>query len=245
MTAPLPGAWPLSAAATALLREPGTSGSAVLKLALRELVVRGVLGAELGEPRRFRPRTLTLHPGAQPATGLPAPLPRSAAALLAHVPPGGADATKVVRQAVGRRHELVDELLTATRAHLEAQGLLTAERSKVLGVVPRTRWRRTPTGEVWAAVPRGLERDPGAALTGAGVPPSGVPAVGLLLALDEEVARALREDDDGAVHSAHGDVDGRTLDAVLGDVGSGLDSAVDGGSGSSGDGGGDGGGGGD
>jgi hypothetical protein len=64
----------------------------------------------------------------------------------------------------------------------------------------------------------------------------------LLLALDQEVARALRSEDDAHVLAVEGDPDGRALDAVLGDVGAGLDGAVDGGAGSSGDGG-DGGGG--
>lgn len=236
MTAPAPGAWPLSAAATALLRDPGLAGDAVLKLALRELVVRGVLRAELGEPRRFRRPSLTLRPGGQPVAGLPAPLTRLAGELLPHVPPEGREATKAVQKSVGARHQLLAQLRTDVRDSLQRQGLLTAERSKVLGVVPRTRWVRTPTGAVWALVPRGLERERPAVLSGASLP-----AVGLLLALDQEVARTLRRED-GAHVMVEGDVDGRTLDAVLGDVGTGLDSAVDGGAGG-GDGGGDGGGG--
>jgi hypothetical protein len=239
VTAPAPGSWPLSAAATALLREPGLGGDAVLKLALRELVVRGVVRAELGEPRRFRQPSLTLRPGGAPTPGLPAPLPRLAEALLPHLPPDGREAIKVVQKAVGARHQLLEQLRTEVREALSARGLLTADRVKLLGVVPRTRWVRTPTGEAWAAVPRGLERDRPAALAG-----GSLPAVGLLLALDQEVARALRSEDDTHVLVVEGDVDGRTLDAVLGDVGTGLDGAVDGGAGG-GDGGGDGGGGGD
>jgi hypothetical protein len=239
VSAPGPGSWPLSAAATAVLREPGLGGDAVLKLALRELVVRGVLAAELGGRRRFRRQQLVLRPGSAGAAGLPVPLQRLADELLPHVPPTGAGATKAVRACVAGRSDLLELLRTDVRDALHSQGLLTAQRTKVLGVVPRTRWVRTPTGEAWAAVPRGLERDRGTA-------PVEAPTVGLLLALDDEVARALRERGDAPVLvETGGDVDGRTLDAVLGDVGSGLDSAVDGGSGSGGDGGGDGGGGGD
>jgi hypothetical protein len=79
--------------------------------------------------------------------------------------------------------------------------------------------------------------------------------VGLVLALDTEVARALRSQDGGHVpivaggdgdYGSDGDYsDEDTVDAVLGDVGAGLDGAVDGGAGGGGDGGGDGGGGGD
>jgi hypothetical protein len=74
--------------------------------------------------------------------------------------------------------------------------------------------------------------------------------VGLVLALDTEVARALRGQDGGHVpviaggdgdYGDYGDDD--TMDAVLGDVGAGLDGAVDGGASGGGDGGGDGGGG--
>jgi hypothetical protein len=134
---------------------------------------------------------------------------------------------------------LLQQVRDEVREVLGAQGLLTAERTKVLGVVPRTRWVRTPTGEAWAAVPRGLERDRPTALAGAALP-----AVGLLLALDVEVARALRSGDGAAVVAEDGG-DGDVLDEVLGDVGTGLDGAVDGGAGGADGGGGDGGGGGD
>lgn len=239
MTAPAPGAWPLSAAATALLREPRLAGDAVLKLALRELVVRGVVRAELGARRRLRGPRLTLLPGGAPAADLPVPLPGLARELLAHLPAEGREATEAVRRTAGARHQLLEQLRAEVRELLRLQGLISAERTKVMGVVPRTRWVRTPTGEAWAAVPRGLDRGSSSALPAAG----SVPALGLLLALDREVARALRGQDDPYV-LVEGDVDGRTLDAVLGDVGAGLDGAVDGGAGS-GDGGGDGGDGGD
>jgi hypothetical protein len=93
-----------------------------------------------------------------------------------------------VHKAVGVRHQQLEQLRTEVREALSAQGLLTSERVKLLGVLPRTQWVRTPTGEAWAAVPRGLERDRTAALSAAALP-----AVGLLLALDQEMVRALRE----------------------------------------------------
>ena len=46
---PSPGAWPLSAPATALLRAPDTAPHELLRMAVRELVVRGVLRVELVE----------------------------------------------------------------------------------------------------------------------------------------------------------------------------------------------------
>ena len=246
-SAPAPDAWPLSAAATAVLRDPGTSGEAVLKLALRELVVRDVLRVAQVEHRRFRKPRLTLLQGARQATNLPAPLPQLAEALLPHVSADGTEATKAVQKAVEGRKDLPKHLRTEVREALGAQGLLTAERTRVLGVVPRTRWLRTPTGESWASVPSDLERDHSAAARSASLP-----AVGLVLALETEVARALRGQDGGHVpvvaggdgdYGDYGDDD--TMDAVLGDVGAGLDGAVDGGASGGGDGGGDGGGGGD
>jgi hypothetical protein len=237
VTAPAPDAWPLSAAATAVLRDPGMSGEAVLKLALGELVVRDVLRVAQVERRRFRRPRLTLLPGARPATDLPVPLPQLAEALLPHLSADGSEATKAVQKAVGERPHLTKQLGTDVREALSAQGLLTAERTRLLGVVPRTRWLRTPTGESWASVPSDLERDHSAAARSASLP-----AVGLVLALDTEVARALRSQD-GATVSVIGNGDDDTMDAVLGDVGAGLDGAVDGGASGGGDGGGDGGGG--
>jgi hypothetical protein len=140
-----------------------------------------------------------------------------------------------VRKAAGWRLDLAAEVRQATRHELAAAGLLVGERGRLFGVVPRTRWRLTPSGQVWA------RSASDAVVATAGV----LPAAGLLLALDEDLQRELRAADgaDGGGSSAGwDDVDG--LDAVLGDVGPALDSATDAGSGAGGDGG-DGGGGGD
>jgi hypothetical protein len=87
-------------------------------------------------------------------------------------------------------------------------------------------------------VPQGLEGNPAAALMG-----GSVVAVGLLLALNPTVARVLGGGGDGVTAAGFGgsDIDWSTCEAVLGDLGSCLDGAVDSGGGSGGDGGGGGG----
>jgi len=247
-TAPEPGAWPLSAATTAMLRDPGLSAAEVVKLALRELAARGVLSIEKVEPRSFRPPRVTLLPGGRPAAGLPVPLPELAAALLPHTAAEGTEAADVVRKAVAARRDLLVLLHAQTREELASRGLVDPQRYRLLGVIPRTRWIRTPSGEAWAAVPRDLELGRAAA----GAAGAALPAVGFLLALDQAVARALRPQGDAQPVVWAGDTSGSTdhppdrdtLDAVLGDAGAGLDGAVDGGSGAGGGDGGDGGGGG-
>lgn len=240
-----PDGWPLSAAATTMLREPGLHPGAVLKLALRELVVRGVLRVGEVERRRYRSPRVSLLPGVRPATGLPVPLSRLADTLLPHMTATGTDAIDAVQDALDGRRDLLVQLHTEVREELGARGLIASERYRVLGVIPRTRWVRTPAGEAWVAVPHDLEVN----RTAAG---AALPAVGLLLALDEEVIRALRGHggDGPVVVTGAGDtgsdrhIDDATLDAVLGDVGAGLDGAVDAGAGGGGSDGGDGGGGG-
>ena len=228
---PSPGRWPLSAPATAMLRAPDTPEHELLRLAVRELAVRGIICVELVE----RPAEDRLTPGVVDAAALPAPLAQLAARLLPHVAAEGTPARRAVRRAAGWRADLSAGVREATRHELATAGLLVCERDRLLGIVPRTRWRLTPSGRVWA------HSASDAAAAAAGV----LPAVGLLLALDEEVQRDLRgavgaDGGDGA--ATWGDVD--ALDAVLGDAGPALDSAVDAGSGAGGGDGGDGGGGG-
>jgi len=237
MTAPAPGDWPLSAAATAVLRDQGVTDGVLFKLTLRELVLRDVVRVDV-EQRRLRGPRIRLSPGSRTATGLPAPAPLLAAALLRHVPAGGEEAVVVVRRTV-KRSAVLGMLRVESREALVAHGLLVEERWKVLGVLPRTRWVRTPEGEAWAAVPRGLEHGGPLAAGGASLV-----AAGLLLALDSRVARTLTgADGAGAAVSAVSDIDPATLDAVLGDLGAGLDGAFDSGGGADGGGSGDGGGG--
>lgn len=237
LAAPEPGAWPLSAAATAVLRRPRTSGEVVLRLALRELVVRGVLRTGPLERRRCGADRVDLLPGDRPAGSLPAPLPQLAAALLPHVKAEGTDAAGAVQAAVGWRGQLVNGLRDTCREDLRARGLLVPARARALGLLPVTRWEPTPSGQAWARRADRLERE--------GTPVGVLPAAGLLLALDVAVARRLREGpaDTGAAWAPPG-CDLGALDDVLGDVGPALDTAADGGSSSAdGGGGGDGGGG--
>lgn len=63
MHAPDLGDWPLSAASTALLRSPRTSAAEVLRLALRELVVRDVLRVVDVQHRRWSRTRVTVSRG--------------------------------------------------------------------------------------------------------------------------------------------------------------------------------------
>ena len=228
---PSPGAWPLSAPATALLRDPRTDASLLLRLALRELVVRGVVRVSRLDERRWRSTAVELAPGGTAPDALPPPLARLAEALLPRLRPQGIAAHAAVQKAAGWRADLATRVRDAARDELRATGLLRPESQRLLGVVPRTRWTLTPSGRAWA----------GSAADGTVAAAGVLPATGLLLVLDQELQRRLRDDAGVEVSSSWGDADG--LDAVLGDAGPALDSAADGGSG--GDGGGDGGGGGD
>ena len=233
---PSPGAWPLSAPATALLRAPDTAPHELLRLAVRELVVRGVLRVELVE----QPAEVRLTRGHVDAAALPTPLALLGGALLPHVTAEGTPADRAVQRAAGWRVDLAAQVRDASRRELAAAGLLVCERDRLLGVLPRTRWRLTPSGRAWA----GSASDAVAATAGV------LPAAGLLLALVEQLQRELRAaaGTDGGVGAAGWD-DVHGLDAVLGDAGPALDSATDAGAGGGGDGGGgdggDGGGGGD
>jgi hypothetical protein len=231
---PDPGAWPLSAPATALLRDPRTAPGALLRLALRELVVRGAVTVHPVDRRGRRPATVRLAPGGVSVGGLPSALRPVAEALLPHLAGDSTSAADAVSKASGWRADLASRAREAARQELRTAGLLAEERDRLLGVVPRTRWRLTPSGQAWA-------RSAGSAPAAAALP-----AAGLLLALDDDLQRRWR---DAAVADGHGTVawdDGEldALDTVLGDAGPALDSAADGASGSGGDGGGDGGGGG-
>jgi hypothetical protein len=221
---PDPGGWPLSAAATRVLHAPGAGGPDVVRLALRELVLRDVVRAGDVVRRRWRVPRVRLLPGAVSGEGLPAPLPDLAAALRPHLGHDGADAAKAMRAAAGRRADLDDRLGRACRDDLVARGLLRVDERRRLLLV-RRRWVHTPSGRVWVEASSG----PAVLATGA------APALGLLLALDQATIAALRREGlvEAGIDWEHGDLD--ALDGALGDA---LDSAAD----SGGDGGGDGGG---
>ena len=234
-TAPSPGRWPLSAPATVMLRDPRTSPGELLRLALRDVAVRGVVRVTLGEQSRRRPAEVRLAPGDVDAAGLPAPLAVLAGALLPHLDRDGTPAHRAVQQASGWRADLASRVRTAARQELQAAGLLVPARGRLVGVIPLTRWRRTGSGRALAM-----------SVTAAATAADGVAAAaGLLLALDRDVQRRLREaaGGDGDAGAAWGDVD--ALDTVLGEAGPGLDAAAEaasGGDGGSGDGAGGGGG---
>jgi len=227
---PAPGGWPLSAPATALLRDPGTATHLLLRLALRELVVRGVVRVLAVEEHRWRPASVQLSPGID-AAALPPPLALLAEALLPRLSAEGTPAHAAVQRASGWRADLATRVRDAARDELRAAGLLAQEEGRLLGVVPRRRWRLTPSGHAWGR----------STADASAVASAVLPATGLLLVLDQQVQRRLRDAAGVEVSAEWGDADG--LDAVLGDAGPALDGAADGGS-SSGDGG-DGGGGGD
>ena len=237
--APDPGAWPLSAPATALLRDPRTAPGALLRLALRELVVRGTVAVRAVDRPGRRATTVRLAPGDVQVARLPSGLRPVAEALLPHLAGGGAPAVAAVRKASGWRADLASRARDAAREELRAAGLLAEQRERLLGLVPRTRWQLTPSGQAWA-------RSVGSGPTAAALPAAALPAAGLLLALDDDLQRRWRDAAAVDGHGAGGWDDGEldALAAVLGDAGPALDSAADGGSGSGGDGG-DGGGGGD
>jgi len=131
MGGPAPGDWPLSAAATAMLREPRSSGPTLMALAVRELVARGVVDARLGTARRWRPQAVLLGPG-RPPVDLPRPLPLVAAALLPRLTPEGADATAAVRACLGKKRQLLGQVADDTRSELVDRRLLQVQRDRVL-----------------------------------------------------------------------------------------------------------------
>lgn len=145
MTAPGLGDWPLSAAATALLRAPRTSAAEVLRLAMRELVVRDVLAVVDVRPHRLSRASVTVRRGTADPAGLPEPLPGLAATLLPHVDAGHADVTRAIRKALGWRQDLLARLKRASLQQLANSGLLSPRRERLLGVVPLRRWRPTAT----------------------------------------------------------------------------------------------------
>jgi len=108
-----------------------------------------------------------------------------------------------VQRASGWRADLATRVREAARDELRAAGLLTQEEDRLLGVVPRRRWRLTPSGRAWC-------RSAADASAAASVV---LPATGLLLVLDQELRRRLRDAAGVEVPAAWGDADG--LDAVL------------------------------
>ena len=253
MSPPRPGdPWPLSAVATALLRGLDVPPDELLKLGLKELVVREVVRLEREErfsllpARRVR---LWLRPGIERVPPV-APLPDLAAAVRRVL--GGrreelADVAKRLRRDDGR---LAERLRDVCAADLRSRGLLRTERSRVLGLIPRDRLARTAEGEAWERASWEREDRLAALRDQAGsdafvAEAAALGALALLLAPDlrRQVSHALDRRPDGGGTVAGGNVhdDAEALERVdlgaLDETDTSFDSAVGG------DGGGDGGGG--
>jgi len=141
--------WPLSAAATAVLLDPGTKGADVLKLSLKELVLREVWRLERRPGgRRGRTQHLALIPGGEGVPGL-VPLPTLHERLRSTAGEQGRSVEAVVARLTGLRSGLPGELRRAAREDLAAGGLVTLER----GMLPRT------TRVVSTAAGEALERE--------------------------------------------------------------------------------------
>ncbi len=136
----------LSAATAQVLLELDPARAELVRLALKELVLRGAWRLE-HRPGGLRGRpTLHLVPGRRP-TRLPAPLPFVDHALRATVPTSGRPVRATVR-ALRRRYEDLPEGTEAGALRvLVRRGLLEERRERVLGVVPRSTRRRTGAGD--------------------------------------------------------------------------------------------------
>ena len=266
-----PATWPLSAATTLVLREPRAPSGDVLKLGLKELVLRGAWTVDRSTANRAFGRKrerLQLNPGGRPVPDLP-PLRDLDARLQRVVDDDHRELSQVVKRLLKADGGLGDRLRDGARAELAGRGLLEVMRRPVLGVIPRTRVDRTPSGDVWARASWEREEALGTALAGGSVD-SAVPAAslaalgGLVLLLDagllaglDDALRRRRDGGGDAGHTQGSGEDGSSLEdagaldlsslGALDSIGSGFDAAVDAGGGEgggSGDGGGDGGGGG-
>ena len=147
--------WPLTAAATHVLLElPASSapkgGSApapkdAVKLALKELILRGAYEIRI-EKRRLRQDKVTLWPGQ--AANLPERLAQFDFWLRPHTPNV---IGKVIKGACQRNDTLIKDVGDSFFEEIVARGLVEQVHDKVLGLFPRTRWRRTASGDAWAA----------------------------------------------------------------------------------------------
>jgi hypothetical protein len=210
-----PAAWPLSAAATAVLRAPRLSGEDALKLALKELVLRRVWSLERRPVGLLRRKRAHFVFGPAEAPGLP-PLVRADAALRSVVGSSGRDVGDAVAIMLQEDRRLPDRVRDDARAELAAAGLVVLERRKLLGLIPRTVVMRTQAGDAWVAeAARMQESAPSAA------------ALGGLVLLDDAFKRR-RDRDVGTTGYADSDeTDYDLLDALGADFDSAVDEGVD------------------
>lgn len=223
----------LTAATARALLELEPPRTELVRLALKELVMRGSWRLEL-RPSRLRRRDVPhLVPG-HARRDLPAPLPLVDAALRADVPPAGRPARGVMQGLLRRHRVLAAGVERAAYGALVERGFVEERRTTSLRVVPRTVRARTPAGEALAielklALGR---RDP-----------DELGMLALLLVPDavadlREADRRLRRGEAEAAWRTHDDEDLGAFDDVLSGN---FDAVFDGGGGG---GGGDGGGGG-
>lgn len=238
--------WPLSGAATLLLRRPDASPDDVLKVALKELVMRRVwrLMWRTKDRRVLGPkRVLAMAPGERscPALG---PLRRVDVALRRHCPEDGDEVRRVVQQMVGSGEKIARRSYDDAADEAERFGVVDVRRRKVVGLFPWTTITRTDAGDEWCDYARTREARLAEQLRNRGTQVLGelAPLAGLVVVLSPPVLAELDEvlRRQGADGGAEVDVSGLDLD-VSSALDSAFDSAVDAGSS---DGGGDGGGGG-
>jgi len=231
--------WPLTAAATqTLLALPPSSAPKgakppkpkdAVKLALKELILRGAFRIQL-EKRRMRKDKVILLPG--DASGLPESLAFFDLYLRRYTPN---EISMVVKGACQVNTTLIRDIGASFLEQLVEKGLAEPVKDKVLGLFPRTRWRRTATGDAWAAsatehVAR-LEALPGEAESNPETAATAVAAAGALVVMVPAalaaVARLRRKlsRHGGHVHVAYGGDDDFDVFDGVGDM---FDSAFEG-----------------
>jgi len=154
--------WPLTAAATQSLIDlpPSTSkgghapeASRYLKLAIKELILRGAFAVEL-DSRRFGKAKVALVPKDRPA--LPDSLALVDRYIRPHAPGDVATVLKNARRSDPVRAEEIDR---AFLGELVAHGLAEEREDKVFVIFTARRWRRTVSGDAWAGdAERHIER---------------------------------------------------------------------------------------
>lgn len=135
----------LSAPAIALLRDPRQAPDEVLKLALKELVLRGVWSLERRPTGIARRRRVHFVIGDAEPPESP-PLACAHRALRRVVGWDGREVRQSVRMMLFEDDRLAKRVREDARDELAALGLARVERSRALGVIPRTRVELTPEG---------------------------------------------------------------------------------------------------
>lgn len=152
-------AWPLSAAATALLcdlREggpPQTSAATLSRLAVKELVLRGQLRVVAVKKRRLRRNIVTV---ATAPIGAAGPLAPPLDFLASRIPAtSGEDLSALIKVATQRQPQaFAEELKQSALGDLRRRGLIEDRKKRVLGMFSTTYPAPTPLGQQWQQVGR-------------------------------------------------------------------------------------------